>query len=75
MAELVERAYVRGCSSSQMADWSGSLLGDQPDSFNLLVRLAASRTRHRSKRRLPCCRLCPDFAGVFRPGRQLIENC
>ncbi len=41
MAELVERAYVRGSSSREMADWGKSLPGDKLESFNLLVRLAA----------------------------------
>src|SRR5262249_17342296 len=40
MAELVERAYARGASYAEMAEWRNSLPGNQPESFNLLVRLA-----------------------------------
>jgi hypothetical protein len=67
MAELVERAYVRGSSSAEMAEWSKSLPGGQPDSFNLLARLAACADATPSEAAAAMLSIMPRLCGCIPP--------
>jgi hypothetical protein len=68
MAELIERAYVQGCSSTEMERWRQSLPENQPDSFNLLLRLATCVDATPIEAAAAMLSFMPRLCGCIPPG-------
>ena len=74
MAEIIERAYLQGCSSAQLADWAQSLPGEKLDSFNLTVRLAACADATPTDAAAAMLSFLPRLCGCFPPGTAIYRE-
>ena len=68
MAEIIERAYLQGWSSAQLAEWDQSLTGEKLDSFNLTMRLAACADATPINAAVAMLAFLPRLCGCFPPG-------
>jgi hypothetical protein len=68
MAEIIERAYLQGWSSAQLAEWDQSLTGEKLDSFNLTMRLAACANATPIDAAAAMLAFLPRLCGCFPPG-------
>ncbi len=67
LAEAIERAYIQGCSSAQLAEWDESLPGEKFESFNLTVRLAACASATPIEAAAAMLSVLPRLCGCFPP--------
>jgi len=68
MAEIIERAYLQGCSSAQLAAWAQSVPGEKLDSINMIVRLAACTDATPGEAVAAMLSFLPRLCGSFPPG-------
>jgi hypothetical protein len=68
MAEMIERAYVRGLAPDEMAEWSKTVSEGQADSFNILVRLVACANASPTEAAAAMLSIMPRLCRCMPPG-------
>jgi hypothetical protein len=68
MAEMIERAYVRGDSLSQMMEWGRAIEAGQGDCFRILVRLVSCAGASPTDAAAAMLSFMPRLFGCMPPG-------